>query len=108
MEETLLFTSVYEIQNGLDRIQSAFPTVKLVQRPRGDSSGFPVGIDLGLIDQRTWCEWAVDNQMFGNCMDLVILSLDQPEWMRLIFEAHRMKLEADALIENHKKAPKKV
>ena len=97
MKETLLFSSSQEMSSALDKIQAAFPTVRLVSVPREDSSGFPVGLDLGAVDEHMWCDWAIENGIFECCNALVLLSLDPPDWMKLILEGHRLKEEAKRL-----------
>jgi hypothetical protein len=97
MRETLLFDSSQEMSSALDKIQAAFPTVRLLNVDRNESSGFPVGLDLGIIDEHTWCDWAIENGIFDCCNTLVLLSLDPPDWMKLMLEGHRLKEEAKRL-----------
>ncbi len=97
MKETLLFTVSSEMSAALEKIQAAFPTVRLLAEARGDSSGFPVGIDLGAVDERMWCEFALENGIFPYCSTLVLLSLDPPAWMAPLFLAACVKEEAKKL-----------
>jgi len=97
MRENLLFASSQELSAALEKIQAAFPNVRLLTQPRDESSGFPVGVDLGLIDERTWCDWAIENDLFSCCDTLVMLSLDPPDWMKLVIEGHRLREEAKRL-----------
>jgi hypothetical protein len=82
MQDTLLFTTSAEMSSVLDKIQNAFPTVRFLSLPREGSNSFPVGIDLGAVDERMWCEWALENGVFSYCHALVLLSLNPPEWMK--------------------------
>ncbi len=97
MRETLLFASSQEMSSALEKIQAAFPTVRLLTEAREDSSGFPVGLDLGVIDERMWCDWAIENEIFPHCNTLVLLSLDPPDWMKCLLEGYRLKEEAKRL-----------
>jgi len=97
MREILLFATSQEMSAVLEKIQAAFPTVRLLSEAQDGSEGFPVGIDLGAIDLHTWCRWALENQIFQHCNTLVLLSLDPPDWMKLIMEAARLKEEAKKL-----------
>jgi len=95
MRETLLFANSQEMSAVLEKVQAAFPTVRLLAEAQDGSGGFPVGIDLGAVDEHMWCEWAIENQVFSHCNTLVLLSMDPPEWMQLLIEANRLKQEAD-------------
>lgn len=97
MRETLLFASSQEMSAVLEKIQAAFPTVRLLSEAQDGSDGFPVGIDLGAVDERMWCQWSLENDIFQHCNTLVLLSLDPPEWMKLVIEAVRLKKDAEKL-----------
>jgi hypothetical protein len=92
MRETLLFDSYAEMPVVLQKILAAYPAAKLIQEARGDADYFPVIIDLGLLDDRTWFEWSIDNGIFPYCSRLVVLlAMVRPEWMRFILESQRYK-----------------
>ena len=99
MLETLLFATSQEMSSVLEKVQASFPMVRILPSARDDSSGFPVLLDLGAIDEGTWCQWAIENEIFSHCNTLVLLSLDPPEWMQVIFHAANMKDTAKKLDE---------
>lgn len=100
MVETLLFPTSEEMAIVLEKLQATFPTIRLISRSYQDSAGFPIVVDLGAIDQRTWCQWAIENEVFTYCTTLVMLSLDPPEWMRLVLQAQRLKKQAKRLTQS--------
>jgi hypothetical protein len=103
MQETLLFTTTGEMLTALGKIQAAFPSAHLFLEPRNDSESLPVKVnlqlDLGLIDERSWCEWAIEQDVFNCCCVLVLLSLDPPEWMSYLWQAHALKERAKKVAE---------
>jgi hypothetical protein len=97
VKETLLFNTSQEMSAALEKIQAAFPTVQLLVEGRDGGSGFPACIDLGLVDEPTWCNWVIENGLFDACTTLVLLSMDPPGWMNLVFHAQQLKEEAKRL-----------
>jgi hypothetical protein len=98
MRETLLFDTYAEMPAVLQKILAAYPAAKLIQEARGDADYFPVIIDLGLLDDRTWFEWSIDNGIFPYCSRLVVLlATSRPEWMSYIIESQRYKQAAKRL-----------
>lgn len=97
MKETLLFNTSQDMSAALEKIQAAFPTVQLIVEGRDGSSGYPVCIDLGLVDEPTWCNWVIENGLFDACTNLVMLSMDPPGWMTLVFQSQQLKEEAKRL-----------
>lgn len=102
MQETLLFTTTLEMLTVLERVQAAFPTAELFMEPRdGPEQAFPgclnFTLNLDICDERSWCTWAVENDILRCCYTLVLLSMDPPEWMQRILKVHALKEEVKRL-----------
>ena len=97
MRETLLFDNYAEMPAVLQKILAAYPTAKLIQESRGDADYFPVIIELGDLDERTWFEWSINNNILPYCCGMVLLTMAPPEWVKLVIEAYRYKEAAKKL-----------
>lgn len=98
MRETLFFATSQDMASVLDKIRSAFPKMVLCPIARGNWDFYPVGIDLGIIEEHDFASWALDNDVMPFCVGLVLHACDPAcEWMHILMEASRLKKEAKKL-----------
>jgi hypothetical protein len=100
MTETLLFTNHGEMLSVREKIYVTFPNAYIISESSTDPDNFDVTWNFGAIDMCSWCKWALESGVFLNCRSLVLQSLDPPDWMKCLIEAHRLKEEAKRLSGN--------